>query len=163
MRNPFVKNVANDIGWAAVWLAQHKTKGYPIHYEQIRPFSVEFTFPHFIDCSGFVAWCYRIAGAPDPYKLGYAGIGNTQMLLDKGTEIPLSKVRPGDVVVYAKGRPLSEQHAAVIVQKGADPLTISQGMEGDPSFVRVSQDGRKPTYLRFDTSLKWKPIPLPKP
>jgi hypothetical protein len=83
------------------------------------------------------------------------------MLLAKGQRIPVSKVRPGDVVVYNEGKPLSTQHAAIIVAKGTDPLTVSLGQEGDPSFVYVSKDGRPPTYLRFDTTLRWKPTPFP--
>lgn len=161
MRNIFRKNVANDIGLWAVWSTRHKKGIYNFHYAQVRPFSVILKREMFLDCSAFVAWCYRQAGAPDPYHLGYAGIGNTEMLLAKGKAIPVGKVRPGDVVVYSADRPVSEQHAAIIVAKGDDPLTISMGQEGDPSFVYVSHDGRKPTYLRFDTSLKWKPTPFP--
>jgi len=38
------------------------------------------------------------------------------------------------------------------VEAGEDPLTISHGQQGDPSYVRVSQDGRQPQrYLRFKT------------
>lgn len=156
------KDVANDIGWAAVWCVHAKTHpSYAFHYQQIRPFSVDFKFPKFIDCSGFVSMVYRWAGAPDPYHLGYSGIGNTQTLLSKGKRISLKDVQPGDVVVYAADKPLSYQHAAVIVQRGADPLTVSMGQEGDPSFVRISQDGRTPTFLRFPTKLAWKPVPLP--
>lgn len=155
-------NVANDIGWAAVWCVQNKGK-YAFHYQQVRPFSVAFKFPKFIDCSGFVSMMYRWAGAPDPYRMGYAGVGNTMTLLRFGKKIALKDVQPGDVVVYAADQGIQHQHAAIIVQRGADPLTVSMGQEGDPSFVRVSQDGRTPTYLRFDTSRKWKPVPLPKP
>lgn len=161
MRNPFRKNVANDIGLWAVWSTRHKKGYYNFHYEQVRPFSVLLKREMFLDCSAFVAWCYRQAGAPDPYGLGYAGIGNTESLLAKGQRIPVTKVRPGDVVVYNADKPVSTQHAAIIVAKGDDPLTVSMGQEGDPSFVRVSQDGRHPTYLRFDTTLRWKPTPMP--
>ena len=163
MRNPFVKNVANDIGLWALWATRNKKGRYNFHYRKVRPFSVVLKTEMFLDCSAFVAWCYRQAGAPDPYRMGYAGVGNTEWLLAKGQHIPVSKVRPGDVVVYAEGHKLSEQHAAIIVAKGTDPLTVSMGQEGDPSLVRVSQDGRTPTYLRFDTSLRWKPTPFPAP
>ena len=157
----FRKNVANDIGLWAVWATKHKKGIYNFHYQQVRPFSVLLKREMFLDCSAFVAWCYRQAGAPDPYKLGYSGIGNTEMLLAKGQRISVTKIRPGDVVVYGADLPVSQQHAAVIVAKGDDPLTVSMGQEGDPSFVHVSQDPRKPTFLRFDTSLKWKPTPMP--
>jgi len=161
MRNILRKNVANDIGLWALWATRNKKGRYNFHYQQVRPFSVALKVEMFLDCSAFVAWCYRQAGAPDPYGLGYAGIGNTESLLAKGQRVPVTKIRPGDVVVYSADRPVSEQHAAVIVAKGTDPLTVSMGQEGDPSLVRVSQDGRKPTYLRFDTSLRWKPTPFP--
>jgi hypothetical protein len=105
-------------------------------------------FPIFADCSAFVTWCYWIAGAPDPNGLGYNHEGYTGTLLH-GLEIPRDQVQPGDVVVYGPG---TGAHTALIIQGGADPLTISHGQQGDPSLVHVSQDGRQPQrFLRFKT------------
>lgn len=106
-------------------------------------------FPFFADCSAFVTWCYWIAGAADPNGLNYDHQGYTGTLLSHGLEIPLAQVQPGDVVVYGPG---TGWHTALVVIAGADPVTISHGQQGDPSVVKVSQDGRQPQrYLRFNT------------
>ena len=96
--------------------------------------------------------CYWLAGADDPNGLGYDHEGYTGTLLSHGLEIPLAQVQPGDVIVYGPG---TGWHTALVVQAGSDPLTISHGQQGDPSLVRVSQDGRQPQrYLRFHTDAK---------
>ena len=109
-------------------------------------------FPMFMDCSMFVTWCYWIAGcATDPTnKAGFATHeGYTGTELSAGTEIPLAQVQPGDAIVFGPG---TGWHTALVVEAGPDPLTVSMGEQGDPSFVRVSQDGRQPQrYLRFNT------------
>ena len=66
-------------------------------------------------------------------------------------EVKVEEVLPGDLVVYGPG---TGEHVALVVAQGnGDPITISMGKQGDPSVVRVSQDGRTPqTYLRCDTS-----------
>jgi hypothetical protein len=155
------KDVANDIGLWALWSVHSKTEGWKWTYEQVRPFSVELTTEITIDCSGDVDWCRRQAGAKSAYGRGYDGIGNTENLLANGQRIPLWRVKPGDVVVYNAHLDATKQHAATIVQRGKDPLTVSMGQQGDPSLVRVSQDGRPPTYLRFDNRLSWPPRVMP--
>lgn len=130
-------------------------------YDEIRPMHLRKTWPWVGDCSTFVTWLFWSVGAPDPNKANYDGWGNTQTLYANGTKIHLADVQPGDVVVYAADKPLSQQHTAIIVAGGADPLTVSMGQQGDPSFVHVSQDGRTPFYVRF-LPLDPKPTP-PKP
>jgi len=119
-------------------------------------------FPMFADCSAFVTWCYWVAGADDPNGQGYDHEGYTGTLLSHGTKIALADVQPGDVIVYGPG---TGWHTALIVEAGPDPLTISHGEQGDPSFVRVSSDGRQPqTYLRFHTGANGTPrFPAAKP
>jgi hypothetical protein len=103
--------------------------------------------PIISDCSAFVTICYSWAGAPDPNGSNYNGYGYTGTLLTHGEKIPLSEVQPGDVIVYGPG---TGWHTAIVVSAGPDPITVSMGRQGDPSYVRVSQDGRLPqTYLRF--------------
>ena len=122
-------------------------------YEEVRPMKLSARLPWIGDCSTFVTWCYWMAGAPDPNQANYDGWGFTGSLLQHGQHIPLDKVIPGDVIVYGPG---SGWHTALIVEKGADPMTISMGEQGDPSLVRVSQDGREPqTYLRFATNYRF--------
>ena len=128
-------------------------------YAEVRPMQLSRTWPWKGDCSTFVTWCYWMENLPDPNKLGYDGSGNTQTLYAQGQHISLADVQPGDVVVYAADQPLSNQHTAIIVQGGSDPLTVSMGQQGDPSFVHVSQDGRKPFYVRFLPADPVKPTP----
>jgi hypothetical protein len=113
-----------------------------------------------IDCSTAVTLWFRLANCLDPNDLNYDGEGNTQTLFQHGLQIDQAALRPADVVVYDALDQLSMQHTALIVHGGADPLTISMGEHGDPSEVYVSQDGRVPTYLRFDTTT---PLPMPTP
>jgi hypothetical protein len=122
-----------------------------IHYsegaQRMEGVNHPFKLPLTSDCSAFVTDCYNWAGAPDPNGNNYNGYGYTGTLLSHGTKIPLSEVQPGDVIVYGPG---TGWHTAIVVEAGPDPLTISMGQESDPSYVRVSQDGRLPqTYLRF--------------
>lgn len=104
------------------------------------------------DCSGFVRWCYWVAGCPDPMGLGYrVPEGYTGTLLSHGREILRRQVHVGDLIVYGPG---TGEHTAIIVSLAdpLNPLTVSMGQEGDPSFVSVNEDGRTPQrYLRFPT------------
>lgn len=127
-------------------------------YAEVRPMHLTATGPWKGDCSTFVTWVFWMEHLPDPNGNGYNGWGNTQTLYAKGQKISPAEVQPGDVVIYAADRPLSEQHTAFIIEGGHDPLTVSMGQQGDPSFVHVSQDGRRPFYVRF---LPVDPTPAP--
>ena len=117
--------------------------------------------PCHCDCSAFVTLCYNWAGAPDPNGQGYDGQGYTGTLLSHGVVILKNQAVPGDVVVYGPG---TGEHTAMIVEAGNDPLTVSMGEQGDPSYVRVSQDGRQPQrFLRFSTTGGGQPAPTPTP
>ena len=117
--------------------------------------------PCHCDCSAFVTLCYNWAGAPDPNGQGYDGQGYTGTLLSHGVVILKNQAVPGDVVVYGPG---TGDHTAMIVEAGNDPLTVSMGEQGDPSYVRVSQDGRQPQrFLRFSTTGGGQPAPTPTP
>jgi NlpC/P60 family len=128
-------------------------------YKETRPMPLTWQFPITTDCSGFVTLCYKLAGAADPNGLRYNGEGYTGTLLTHGRLITLAEVLPGDVIVYGPG---NGWHTAIVVVGGADPLTVSMGQQGDPSYVHVSGDGRLPQrYLRFDTSALIVPHPAP--
>ena len=117
--------------------------------------------PCHCDCSAFVTLCYNWAGAPDPNGQGYDGQGYTGTLLSHGVVILKNQAVPGDVVVYGPG---TGDHTAMIVEAGNDPLTVSMGEQGDPSYVRVSQDGRQPQrFLRFNTIGGGQPAPASTP
>lgn len=131
-------------------------------YEQIRPMPLSIDkWPIKTDCSGFATLVYRLAGAPDPNgpKYHYNGRGYTGTLLANGKKITREQARPGDMIVYGPG---TGWHVAVIVEAGANPLTVSMGQNGDPSYVHVNEDGRTPqTYLTFSTIQSWPATPLP--
>lgn len=127
--------------------------------------------PVICDCSAFVTLCYFWAGCKDPnggtayvrlpkgWHWGRAGYTGTLLAHDEHIalfrknpkEVRVEEVLPGDLVVYGGG---TGEHVALVISQGnGDPITISMGKQGDPSIVRVSQDGRLPqTYLRCDTS-----------
>jgi len=135
---------------AARWGAAHQPE---IHYAETRPIPLQpagvlHALPFTTDCSGFVTVSYRAAAAPDPNGANYSGQGFTGTLLSHGQKV--AKPAPGDVVVYGPG---DGHHAALIVQGGSDPLTVSHGSEAGPMLIRVSAERRyQPpgtTYLRF--------------
>lgn len=151
-------DVRNNI----VKIARAAVKYPTFHYAQVRPIQFNWNAPSVkIDCSGFYTGCYRHAGAPDPNgpQYAYNGQGYTGTLMTNGKKIALKDVRPGDAVIYGA---YPGEHVAIVVENdGKDPATVSMGQEGDPSYVRVSQDGRPHAYYTFDTTQKWKPIPFP--
>ena len=107
--------------------------------------------PLWTDCSGAVTTWYKWAGLPDPNGLGYRYLGYTGTLLANGKQIEKRFIARGDVIVYGPG---TGWHTALVVEPGSDPLTVSHGGPGGPSYVRVSQDGREPQrYLRFATTV----------
>jgi hypothetical protein len=85
--------------------------------------------PDYTDCSGFVTWCYKSAGANDPNDNEYGG-GYTGTLWTTGTEISVAQLRPGDLVFW--GNPMSPgggAHVAVYVGQGK---IVSHGADDQP-------------------------------
>lgn len=141
---------AQIVAWANWGVANHAGFTYSEGNDRMEGVHKPGVTPCVCDCSAFVTYCYSWAGAADPNGQGYDGQGYTGTLLSHGTEISLAQVVPGDVIVYGPG---TGDHTALIVQGGPDPLTVSMGEQGDPSFIHVSGDGRQPQrYLRFDTT-----------
>lgn len=144
---PAPKSARDRIVAAAKWGVAHTAQ---IHYSEaaIRSQAVTQPFgklPLTTDCSGFATCCYREAGLPDPNGLGYKELGYTGTLLDHaqkaGKIVATAEALPGDLIVYGPG---TGAHVAIVVEAGADPLTVSHGDEAGPEYVRVSQDGRQP-------------------
>jgi len=140
------------VTWAN-WLANNKTT-HPALYSEgpdrmkaINQWPL--VFPLTLDCSSFVTLVYNLSGCADPNGMNYDHEGYTGTLISHGTEIPLAQVQAGDIVIYGPG---TGAHTAIVVQSGSNPLTVSMGQNGDPSFVHVSQDGRLPQrYFRYVT------------
>lgn len=107
------------------------------------------TLPLSTDCSGFATLCYCLAGAPDPNGLAYKTLGYTGTMLDHGRQV--ERPQPGDLVVYGGG---TGHHVAVVVEAGADPLTVSHGQEAGPLYIRVSEEAKyQPAGIRYLTFL----------
>ena len=138
------------VAWARWGATNHAGFSYSQGADRMEGVHRPGELPAVADCSAAVTYWYSWAGAPDPNGLGYDGYGFTGTLLEHGLKIPLGQVIPGDVIVYGMA---PGEHTALVVEAGSDPLTVSHGQQGDPSQVRVSQDGRQPqTYLRFNTT-----------
>ena len=124
-------------------------------YLESRPFPLYQPTParHIADdCSATIALCFALGAAPDPMGLGYSGYGNTTTLEMRGTQIPVSEVQPGDVVLY--GAPGATVHGALVVpgETAADPLTMTHGDPASPAFVGAYQGnptGYPPRFFRF--------------
>jgi cell wall-associated NlpC family hydrolase len=141
---------SNIVAWAKWAAANHAKFNYTEGPLRMSGINKPGKLPVNADCSAFVTLCYNWAGAPDPNGMGYNHNGYTGTLLAHGRKIALKDVQPGDVIVYGPG---TGWHTALVIEGGPNPLTVSHGQQGDPSYCHVSQDGRKPqTYLRFNTS-----------
>jgi hypothetical protein len=92
------------------------------------------------DCSKGVQYVCRWAGAPDPMGNGYGPYGNSQTIcmhlhhLDHPSEL-----QAGDPVTFGRW---GEEHAAIVLEPGRDPLLWSDGHQGAPNTYRLSWDSR---------------------
>jgi putative peptidoglycan binding protein len=123
----------------ARWGIAHEPQ---IHYAELRPIDAlrePRRLPLTTDCSGFVTLCYAWADAPDPNGLGYSGQGWTGTLLANLHPVAADAVQPGDLVVFG---PPPGNHAAVVLESGADPLLCSHGQERGPLAIRFSAECR---------------------
>ena len=129
-------------------------------YDEVRPFPLSLAAPLIDDCSATFTLWYYLAGAPDPNgpQFNYNGYGNTDSLAANGREVTLAELKPADGVIYYNSAGATA-HVALVVEVGADPLTVSHGWSGEPAYVRVSQDGRPHRFFRFDTTIQ---VPAPR-
>ena len=109
-----------------------------ISYSQARPM-VDFgpppNYPSQTDCSGFVTWCYKSAGAPDPNGWGYNGYGFTGSLWETGTPISTNDLKPGDLVFY--GVPWKSGGAAHVIVYTGGGMAVSHGRDAGPERVSI--------------------------
>lgn len=146
-----------DIIQAANWLlARNKECTYTervgtAYGERFYNVRKPFSLPFFGDCSSTVTDLFNWADAPDPNLFNYSGYGDTQSMIanPKAHQISAEIVVPGDCVFF--GEP--PVHVALVMEKGANPLCFSMGMEGDPRLYRVSEMTflGVPRYWRFPT------------
>lgn len=98
------------------------------------------------DCSKGVQYLCRWAGCADPMGENYGPYGNSYTLwlhlqhLEKATDLQV-----GDIVTFGIN---GDEHAAMVIEAGADPLLWSFGHQGAPNAYRLSMDHRPHQFLR---------------
>lgn len=125
-------------------------------YKAIRPLPVPETWKPgqkvVADCSHGVKLLCRWAGAPDPMGNGWAPWGNsTTIALNLFHLNSPTDLAAGDIITFGPG---GTQHAAMVLEPGANPLLWSFGHQGAPNVYRLFEDRREKQYLRL-------PLPLP--
>lgn len=132
---------------AALWGMYHKKD---LHYQAVRgrellsqckppPF-----IPSAFDCSSYVLYCYKIAGAPSPSNTGYDGQVSTATLWPMGKLVGTSaykeaSLEPGDLVFYASGTPHggNGEHVSIYISDG---MVVSAGSESGPNVVSIETE-----------------------
>lgn len=120
-------------------------------YHAVRPMSVPPTWNPgqqvVGDCSKGVQYLCRWAGAPDPMANHFAPYGNSQTLWVTLQHLSSpGELFVGDIVTFGHD---GNEHAAMVLERGADPLLWSFGHQGAPNSYRLSWDRREHQYLRL--------------
>lgn len=98
------------------------------------------------DCSKGVQFLNRWAGAADPMGMNYGEWGNSSTLWMNLQHLASARdLLVGDVVTFGHN---GDEHAAMVLESGDDPLVWSFGHQGAPNTYRLSQDHRPKQYLR---------------
>lgn len=100
------------------------------------------------DCSKSVQRiCFWTPGAPDPMKNGWGAYGNSSTICSVLAHLDLpSELLVGDPVTFGVN---GDEHAAMCLESGADPLLWSDGHQGAPNTYRLSWDTREHQLLRL--------------
>jgi hypothetical protein len=118
-------------------------------YRAVRPMPVPPSWhpgqPVTGDCSKGVQYLCRWAGTPDPMGSAYGPYGNSQTLWLKLRHLDgPGELRVGDIVTFGIA---GQEHAAMVLEPGVDPLLWSFGHQGAPNTYRLSRDRRPRQYL----------------
>lgn len=132
-------------------------------YKAIRPLAVP---PHWKvgqrivgDCSKGVQYLCRWAGGPDPMGNNFGLWGNSTTLCSHLQHLASpGELEVGDIVTFGSW---GNDHAAMVIEKGHDPLLWSFGHQGAPDTYRLSQDRRPHQLLRYPVP-KYVPTPQDK-
>ncbi|MFR7349457.1 NlpC/P60 family protein [Peptoniphilus sp.] len=90
-----------------------------------------------VDCSGFVTWAYKQAGANIPGRITSAGIRSNPKALGF-KEIPFNERQPGDVL-WQKGHVTMQYDASRIIESGG----VSKNILGYSGVCISKANGRK--------------------
>lgn len=100
------------------------------------------------DCSKGVQFlCRWTPGCPDPMGNHWADWGNSTTICMNLQHLAVpSELFVGDLVTFG---PDGDDHAAMVLERGTDPLLWSDGHQGAPNTYRLSQDRRVHQLLRL--------------
>lgn len=120
------------------------------HYHAVRPMPVPESWRAgnivYGDCSKGVQYLCHWVGVPDPMGAGYGPYGNSQTLCLRLQHLDHARdLEVGDIVTFGVN---GDEHAAMVLEAGSDPLLWSFGHEGAPNTYLLSQDRRTQQYLR---------------
>lgn len=109
------------------------------------------------DCSkGAQYQCRWVPGCPDPMGNNFGLYGNSQTIwLTLHHVDTVAELEPGDIVVFGN---YGEDHAAMVLEAGPDPLLWSFGHQGAPNTYRLSADKRSKTFCKLPIV---PPVPTP--
>jgi len=100
--------------------------------------------PNTFDCSSYVLYCFKVAGAPSPSNTGYDGQVSTYTLWPVGKLVGTAtykeaSLEPADLVFYASGVPHggNGEHVSIYISDG---MVVSMGGENGPSVVSIEKE-----------------------
>lgn len=98
------------------------------------------------DCSKGVQFLCKWAGVLDPMNMHYGDYGNSETLCVKLQHLDhASQLLVMDIVTFGVR---GSEHAAIVMERGSDPLLWSFGHQGAPNAYRLSVDHRVRQFLR---------------
>lgn len=104
------------------------------------------------DCSKGVQYLCRWANAPDPMGNNWSDYGNSATICMHLSHLDRpSQLEVGDIVTFGAG---GSSHAAMVIERGSDPLLWSFGHQGAPNTYRLSQDRRTHQLLRLPVAVE---------
>jgi hypothetical protein len=158
-RRKAVSGVPAMLAWAAWFVAHHDrftySEGANRLYQLNQPAALEIT----TDCSGSCKLLCRWSNLlHDPFDINWAPDGDTESFYNDNPSITEAQARAGDFVVMDAHLPLEFQHMVMLMeQDGTDWWVMSDGRQGAPERVRLSQDTRTKSFVRINTDT-YRPI-----
>ncbi len=109
------------------------------------------------DCSvGVRNLCWWAKSPVDPMGRDWDAYGNSQTLWSRCQHLDHpADLLVGDFVTFGRD---GDEHAAMVRERGPDPLLWSDGHQGAPNYYRLSLDRRERQFLRNPLP-KYEPTP----
>jgi hypothetical protein len=124
-------------------------------YEAVRPLPRPTTLRKYSpgqrvvsDCSKGVQFlCWWVPDCPDPMGNGFSTVGNSTTIAMHLKHISdPAQLEIGDPVTFGEN---GNEHAAIVMERGRDPLLWSDGHMGAPNSYRLSYDRRVHQLLKL--------------